>query len=409
MNPTPTMKQTYKRVCIGLSALCVAGGAWPAAGEDDAFRWSWEDESGSAEVAAAPADDAVATDQAAPAAGSADMDAYNRLLSENLALRRQLQESDRGAETIREENTRLRGEIAELESRIAESATRITELRDRQEAQNDPDEQVDLETRLAAAERERSELAGELAALRDRLQRGEAEVVVPAQKTVEAGSDLFVELERENAGLRERLQEIEAEKQKVIKQLREVEESAAAAGGLEQQIAEAQAEQVKHKEVIRLLLDKIPGLERDLADARTAVREKDRALSERDRELDTMRLELERREHRLKKAERILGLLVQAREDVQEADQQRTRDMHYNMGVMYTGRGKYSEAEKEYLCALRIDPADADSHFNLAVLYDDFLKEPQKAAVHYRRYLKLRPDAPDALEVQTWLIGAETR
>jgi len=79
------------------------------------------------------------------------------------------------------------------------------------------------------------------------------------------------------------------------------------------------------------------------------------------------------------------------------------------MGVVFANRGQFKEAEREYLRALRQDPADADTHYNLGVLYDQSLKEYRKAASHYRRYLKLRPQSPDANEVRIWITAAETK
>jgi hypothetical protein len=46
---------------------------------------------------------------------------------------------------------------------------------------------------------------------------------------------------------------------------------------------------------------------------------------------------------------------------------------------------------------------DADSHYNLGILYDEQFHDQRRAAVHYRRYLKLRPTAPDVDIVRNWL------
>jgi tetratricopeptide (TPR) repeat protein len=82
-------------------------------------------------------------------------------------------------------------------------------------------------------------------------------------------------------------------------------------------------------------------------------------------------------------------------------------NMHYNMASVYAREGKFTEAENEYLQALRIDPTDADVHYNLGILYDDEMKQSEKAMVHYRRYLQLNPHGLDADRVRTWLRKLE--
>ena len=48
-------------------------------------------------------------------------------------------------------------------------------------------------------------------------------------------------------------------------------------------------------------------------------------------------------------------------------------------------------------------------HLKLAEIYDESLKDPQMAALHYRLYLEAIPDAPDAEEVKAWQKNAEKR
>jgi len=79
------------------------------------------------------------------------------------------------------------------------------------------------------------------------------------------------------------------------------------------------------------------------------------------------------------------------------------------MASVYARDGKFAEAENEYLQALRIDPTDADVHYNLGILYDDEMKQPEKAMVHYRRYLQLNPHGPDADQIRNWLMRIEMK
>lgn len=360
------------------------------------FEWSWED--------------GAEGQEGQPGGKGLDPETYNQLLKENLELRRKLQDTDRGADAIQEENAALKRQIGDLEGKISTFSEQIDTLRTTQSEVDDPDKVVDLEAKLAGAEIEKDKMGRELDLLRQRLERGQAGAVAPAAGTqVKPGSDLFVALERENSDLRAKLTDVEGEKQKVLKQLRNVEAEAAAKDMLEMQITDASSESDRHKAVIRGLLQRIPALETDLAAAKSEVRVKDRALSRKEQQLAAMKLELERREHRLNKAARIAALLARTQLQVKETGAGRQRDLHYNMAVMYAGQGRYKEAEREYLRALRVDPIDADAHYNLAILYEEHLKVPRKAVSHYRRYLKLRPNAPDANEVRTWIVALETQ
>ena len=120
-----------------------------------------------------------------------------------------------------------------------------------------------------------------------------------------------------------------------------------------------------------------------------------------------MEVELQKREQRLIKAERMTAVLEKARDDVAQVSERERRDMHYNMAVVYAKEGRLREAEGEYLRALQIDPNDPAVHYNLGILYDDELNDKGKAAMHYRKYLKLSPHGSDVDAVKSWLLKIE--
>lgn len=367
------------------------------------FEWSWRDEGKPA--AGQPTDQATAE-------GGLDPETYNQLLKENLNLRRKLQETDRGTETMREENARLQREMTTLQSQMTDSNKEIARLKNESAgATADPEKVVALKAALAAAESAKAKLAQDLNVLKSRAERNEARSApAPARgPTVKPGSDLFTALEDENAELRSKLSNLESEKEKVVKELREVASEVAAKADLEAEMASVSGETSKQKAIIRKLLERIPELEQELADTQSRERDQSAELSQRQRELRALKVELDKREERLKKAERVAALLAKTRTEVQFVGTSRQRDVHYNMGVVFANRGQFKDAEREYLRALRLDSADADTHYNLAVLYDQSLKKYRKAVSHYRRYLKLRPDAPDANEVHIWITMCETR
>ncbi|MGE3152482.1 MAG: caspase family protein [Nitrospiraceae bacterium] len=64
-------------------------------------------------------------------------------------------------------------------------------------------------------------------------------------------------------------------------------------------------------------------------------------------------------------------------------------DSHYTLGLIQEKNGRYQEAERAYLKALEINPDYADVLLSLGLLYEDHLKQDQKAADAYRRYSEL--------------------
>lgn len=81
--------------------------------------------------------------------------------------------------------------------------------------------------------------------------------------------------------------------------------------------------------------------------------------------------------------------------------------LHYNLGVAYTKEKNYDMALDEYRKALKLNSADPDTYYNLAILYDDCFKNPKRAIENYKKYLELRPNAPDIDEVKEWILDLE--
>ncbi len=50
---------------------------------------------------------------------------------------------------------------------------------------------------------------------------------------------------------------------------------------------------------------------------------------------------------------------------------------------------------------------DPDTHYNLGVLYDDYMKDREKALYHYQKYLAINPKAADAKKVETYILSLE--
>ena len=172
-------------------------------------------------------------------------------------------------------------------------------------------------------------------------------------------------------------------------------------------LAETRSAEERQRKTVGRLMKTLPGLEDELADLRSEVATKDAALRRTEQNLAALKAELLRREHRIVKAERMADVLQEAREELRVANDVRLRDMHFNMASVYAKEGRSRDAEREYLSALRIDPADADTHYNLGDLDDDDLDDEARAAMHYRRYLRLRPHGEDVDQVKSWLLELE--
>ncbi len=82
-------------------------------------------------------------------------------------------------------------------------------------------------------------------------------------------------------------------------------------------------------------------------------------------------------------------------------------EKHFNLAVIYEMNGLYKDSEREYLECLKIDPKDADVHYNLAILYDDRLNNNKKAQKHYYSFLKNRPIGESGERVRDWIMRSE--
>lgn len=86
-----------------------------------------------------------------------------------------------------------------------------------------------------------------------------------------------------------------------------------------------------------------------------------------------------------------------------------TGKLHYNLGNFYFRHQDYAGAAKEYLRAIWYQPNDADAHFNLAVVFDDYLGQYAEARKHYTRYIELKPDGEDFKKVQQRILDLDLR
>lgn len=68
------------------------------------------------------------------------------------------------------------------------------------------------------------------------------------------------------------------------------------------------------------------------------------------------------------------------------------------LGLAYREAGRFTEARQAYEQALAIDPAYLDARFNLAVLYDLYLQQPEQALINYELYRRAGGEQDAMLE-----------
>ncbi len=355
-----------------------------------------------------------------PAPASVDVGAYEELLRENIDLRREISQFEQVAQEAASDKRRLESEVRELERQVGESVALIQKMRQGGEpapaavAPADAGAAAGAGAELEQLRSERDALAAQLASLQAQAVAA-VDPAAPAQ-----GSDLFRRLEAENAELKSRVEQAESARQQAEAAMATLqterdeglsgrEDARARETAMEVELRDARAQQEKLQRAIDKLLERVPEMETGLAEMRDTVEMKDRELMSRGRELEMLRLEMDKREQRLIKAERMTALMEKSRAEVKAFSKKEERDLHYNMASVYAKEGRHREAEQEYLKALRADPTDAGSHYNLGILYDEVFSEKSKAAMHYRAYLKLAPNAPDSDEVKSWLLQLDLR
>jgi S1-C subfamily serine protease len=76
-----------------------------------------------------------------------------------------------------------------------------------------------------------------------------------------------------------------------------------------------------------------------------------------------------------------------------------------NLGQAFRMMGEGKRSEEALRKSLSLQPDHAEAHYNLALLYKNLLDHPAKAAIHFRRYLYLRPTAPESVQIGQWLTA----
>jgi cytochrome c-type biogenesis protein CcmH/NrfG len=76
-----------------------------------------------------------------------------------------------------------------------------------------------------------------------------------------------------------------------------------------------------------------------------------------------------------------------------------------DQGVMYRKVGWYDKALANFEKAQKLDPKHLQSLYNLGVVYAVDLKQPEKSAPIWKRYLQLDPNSPTAMQIKSMMLA----
>lgn len=335
-----------------------------------------------------------------------DAATYQRVVEENLDLRKEQARMEGEVSTLRRKNAGLLLDIQDLERKRDQLTALVAQLKT-------PDE---LAAQMARLNSEKVVLIREI----DRLRESLASAVTPASVTNPApvavvpapGSDLFRKLERENADLRQDLARARATgmNEAVTKEIAQKSEMV-----LKTEVARLDAQYKAVAAELETLRRREGSLKKAVENQAKKTFEAEKALKKaredearKDEEAEAAKRKAEEAELALKKLESQLPPPAAAlnSQHVQEAS---SVPALLTAGQQSLAAGHLRKAEKHYLAALRQEPKNAIISYNLGVLYGDYLKDYAKAAKYYRHYLALAPKAADADQVRSWLIDMNAK
>lgn len=348
------------------------------------FQWSWT----------APA--------AAPSAVGQPDASYEALVRENLQLRGDIEQVARQLRDLRQENAALQLQVRDLEQKRTGLAAALREVRT-------SDEVAAELTRLRAA---KFDAEVQIARLTQELKSGPASPAQPS--TPQPGSDLYKRIEKENMEFRARIADLTDKLEKETAARTNAEAAARRSDELATQLAKAQDLARKNEAALSSFearqKTEIDQLRLQLKEAReeaSGLRNEIAAASLAERKAAREAIPILTNETRIG-ASRFISPAETPRtaKVVIPGGAARTEEVqaHHTSALQHARAGKYRDAERMYLKALSADTSNAAIHYNLGILYQQGLHDPEKAAFHYRKYLEFKPDASDADTVRGWLM-----
>ena len=99
--------------------------------------------------------------------------------------------------------------------------------------------------------------------------------------------------------------------------------------------------------------------------------------------------------------------LKKSRENVPEVEQrlylEKEAAVHYNLGVYYLKNDRFKESLDEFLKSYEIISSDADTVYNIGLIYRYYIYDYDKARYYFTQYLELRPRSKDRKDVKNML------
>jgi tetratricopeptide (TPR) repeat protein len=150
-------------------------------------------------------------------------------------------------------------------------------------------------------------------------------------------------------------------------------------------------------------------LREEIKGLKTEIEEKDVSLKELNEQVEIMEDEFfiqeEERTSKQKALDDDFRVLREKANAAEAALKNERQTYYYNLGVAYAHARFFDKAIDAYEKAISFDPTNADAHYNLGLLYENFKLEPEKSIIYYEKYLELVPDAKDRDEVSKWIAN----
>ena len=347
---------------------------------------------------------AVAFSQTSPVPARIDAATYQRVVEENLDLRKEQARIEAEAGTFRRKNASLLLDIQDLERKRDQLTVLVSQLKT-------PDE---LAAQMARLNSEKVVLIREIERLRESLAATTSSSVVtntvPIVVTPASGSDLFRKLEQENAELRQEVAKARATgmNESVSKEVSQKNEMALKAelSQLSAQLKEASAglESTRRREAA--LKKALEAQAKKAFDAEKALKKAVEIQAQKIEEAEAAKQKTLEADAALKVLkEKLEALNASANNSAaQPSGKGPAISSLLASGQASLLAGRVKEAEEYYLQAFKRDPRNALISYNLGVIYGDYLKDFTKASKYYRNYLELDPNAADADMVRSWLV-----
>lgn len=335
------------------------------------------------------------TDTSPATAVRLDAAAYQRLVDENLQLRKERAGQEAEVNDLRRRNASLLVDLQDMERRKSQMVLLMSQMRT-------PDE---TKLELERLQSEKKILLQEI----DRMRKPAAEAAPSANSVTKPpvapapGSDLFRKVEKENTELR----------QEAIRMREVLQKGAMTNATLDRACQSLKSEMALSEEKIAKLAAELDLARQREATLRKALEAQARKAFEADREAKALQEKQQEAERQRLAAE--AAARARSQPTPRPAGDGAVPDRGIEVGSLLAdaqralaGR-RVDEAEELYLKAFKIDPDNSRVSYNLGVLYGDYRRDAARAVKFYRHYLKLAPKAPDAAQVRAWIMELEAR